>query len=74
MRGASTRTPDPFDRVCDWRRRRLLAAGFGARLAGELAGARDIDLHEVLELVDRGCPPALAARIVAPLDAAVGAC
>jgi hypothetical protein len=26
------------------------------------------DLHALLELVDRGCPPALAARILAPLD------
>jgi hypothetical protein len=33
------------------------------RLAEDCA----IDLHAVLELVDRGCPPTLAARILAPL-------
>ncbi|HEV2773959.1 MAG TPA: hypothetical protein VGV90_00060 [Solirubrobacteraceae bacterium] len=51
----------------DWRRRRLIAAGFDPRLAVELA-AGDADLHELLVLVDRGCPPPLAARILAPLE------
>lgn len=51
----------------DWRRRRLIAAGFDAALAGELAEGA-VDLHELLVLVDRGCPPDLAARILAPLD------
>jgi hypothetical protein len=52
-----------------WRRRRLQRAGFDARLAERLAGDRGFDLHAVLELVDRGCPPDLAARILAPLEA-----
>jgi hypothetical protein len=46
----------------------LRAAGFPRELAHQLACERRIDMHEVLELVDRGCPPHLAARIVAPLD------
>ncbi|HEV7805630.1 MAG TPA: hypothetical protein VGO80_07430 [Solirubrobacteraceae bacterium] len=58
----------------DWRRRRLIAAGFDPRLAGELAGGGDVDLHELLVLVDRGCPPVLAARILAPLDAPAPRC
>ena len=33
-----------------------------------LAGSDRIDLHRLLELVDRGCPPHLAARILAPID------
>jgi hypothetical protein len=37
-------------------------------LADTLAKDRRIDLHAMLELVDRGCPPRLAARILAPLD------
>ena len=52
----------------EWRRRRLIAAGFDARLAMALAD-EDADLHELLVLVDRGCPPHLAARILAPIDA-----
>jgi hypothetical protein len=55
--------------VEEWRRRRLAAAGFDPRLAAELAAEPAVDLHELLVLVDRGCPPALAARILAPLDA-----
>jgi hypothetical protein len=51
-----------------WRARRLLSAGFPAELAGQLARAERIDLHRLLSLVDRGCPPELAARILAPLD------
>jgi hypothetical protein len=52
----------------EWRRARLLRAGFDARIASDLAGDCAIDLHALLELVDRGCPPGLAARILAPLD------
>ncbi|MEA2190871.1 MAG: hypothetical protein QOI73_992 [Solirubrobacteraceae bacterium] len=52
----------------EWRRRRLIAAGFDARLAGELAADDAVDLHELLVLLDLGCPPALAARILAPID------
>jgi hypothetical protein len=37
-------------------------------LADRLARDTAFDLHALLELVDRDCPPALAARIVAPLD------
>jgi hypothetical protein len=54
--------------VAAWRRRRLERAGFEPRLADALATDRRTDLHALLELVDRGCPPALAARILAPLD------
>jgi hypothetical protein len=51
-----------------WRAQRLRAAGFPPALARQLARDSRFDLHAVLELIDRGCPPELAARIVAPLD------
>jgi hypothetical protein len=51
-----------------WRARRLLSAGFSVELAQRLARTDGMDLHKLLELVDRGCPPHLAARILAPLD------
>jgi hypothetical protein len=51
----------------DWRRRVLRQAGFRDELARRLADAGDVDLHDLLKLVDRGCPPELAARILAPL-------
>jgi hypothetical protein len=50
-----------------WRVQCLRGAGFTADLAERLARADGIDLHQLLELVDRGCPPELAARILAPL-------
>ena len=53
--------------VVRWRRGLLRRAGFETDLAAELAAAEDVDLHELLSLVDRGCPPELAARILAPL-------
>lgn len=59
-------SPAPVD-VLLWRARRLRDAGFPRRLADELAAAR-VDLHALLELVDRGCPPPLAARILSPSD------
>ena len=54
--------------VVAWRRRRLERAGFEPGRANALAADPGTDLHALLELVDRGCPPSLAARILAPLD------
>jgi hypothetical protein len=52
----------------EWRAKRLRSAGFSRKLAAELAQNPAYDLHAMLELVDRGCPTELAARIVAPID------
>jgi hypothetical protein len=54
--------------VVPWRRRRLQRAGFDRALAGALASDRRFDLEALLALASRGCPPQLAARILAPLD------
>ena len=54
--------------VLEWRRELLLAAGFARAEATRLALDRRTDLHSLLELTDRGCPPHLAVRILAPLD------
>jgi hypothetical protein len=51
-----------------WRRQQLRRAGFDVSLAEKLASDRRFDLHAALELIDRGCAPELAARILAPLD------
>jgi hypothetical protein len=50
-----------------WRRERLLSAGFDLALAKEISHESGMDLHALIELVERGCPPSLAARILAPL-------
>jgi len=57
--------------VISWRRRRLLDAGFDLDLAQQLAGEFRVDLHALLQLVERGCPPVLAARILSPADEVV---
>jgi hypothetical protein len=51
-----------------WSEHLLLRAGFAPALAASIARRRDIDLHALIELVERGCPPELAAQILAPLD------
>jgi hypothetical protein len=51
-----------------WRRRQLVAAGFRPALARRVACDPSFDLHALLELVGRGCPPDLAVRILAPLE------
>jgi hypothetical protein len=48
--------------------RRLRSLGFTPDLADQLARDGQLDIHALLELVDRGCAPHLAARILAPLN------
>jgi hypothetical protein len=59
--------PPPRSDV-DWREGRLRVAGFEDETATKLARDDAVDVHALLELVDRGCPPHLAARILAPLE------
>lgn len=54
--------------LVDWRRDQLVRAGFPTTLAGLVAHDRHFDLHALIELTERGCPPELAARILAPLE------
>jgi hypothetical protein len=65
---SATHAAGPGDDLAGWREQRLLRAGFAAGLAASMAADCAVDLHALIELVERGCPPELAARIVAPLD------
>jgi hypothetical protein len=56
------------DEVVRWRREQLAETGFSLPLAAEVANDARYDLHVLIELVERGCPPELAARILAPLE------
>jgi len=53
-----------LDRVERWRTSELMRAGFPGDDAVALAARTDVDLHEAIELVRRGCPPDLAIRIL----------
>lgn len=63
----------PTEDLADWRRQQLEEAGFQPRLAVLLA-VSPVDLHALIGLVEYGCPPRLAARILAPLEAGEGWC
>ena len=51
-----------------WRHDQLVHAGIDEELAEQLAEDRRYDLHALIELLERGCPPELAVRILAPLE------
>jgi hypothetical protein len=62
--------PEDAEGLLAWRIELLREAGFSSLLADSLARDTRYDLHGLLELVDRGCPAELAARILAPIDSA----
>jgi hypothetical protein len=53
-----------IERIERWRAEELERAGYEPRAAGRLAVRHDIDLHFAVELLNRGCEPALALRIL----------
>jgi hypothetical protein len=52
------------ERVERWRTAELMRVGFPGDDAVALAARFDVDLHEAIELVRRGCPTELAIRIL----------
>jgi hypothetical protein len=54
--------------VVAWRRAQLINAGLPRTLAARVARDERYDLHALLELVDHGCAPALAVRILEPAE------
>jgi hypothetical protein len=54
--------------IVAWRCARLRQAGFDTELAAQLSRECGVDLHALIELVERGCSPPVAARILAPLE------
>jgi hypothetical protein len=54
--------------LVEWRLGRLVQSGFSPRLASQVATDERFDLHALIELVERGCPPQLAVRILWPLE------
>jgi hypothetical protein len=63
-----TSTPRAGDQVVRWRREQLVASGFAPALASTISENTRYDLHALIELVERGCPPQLAVRILAPVE------
>lgn len=54
--------------VVQWRRAQLLQAGLPRSLAARVARDERYDIHELVQLVEHGCAPALAVRILKPIE------
>ena len=52
------------ERVERWRHEALVKDGYDPASAAQLAARNDVDLHRAIELVERGCPPETAVRIL----------
>ena len=68
MDGEQEETPPPSkpsaqDAVDFYRLNTLINAGYPVRIAEQLA-VSDADLHVAVQLLERGCPPGLAGRIL----------
>jgi hypothetical protein len=50
--------------VLGWRYEELIRAGYTEREAMLVADRVDVDLHQAIELVESGCPPNTALRIL----------
>ena len=57
-----------LDQVVRWRREQLVESGFAPALAARLAENTRYDLHALIELVELGCQPELAVRILEPIE------
>ena len=62
------RRRDERQQLVEWRREYLAYVGVDAELATTVAADLRWDLHALLQLLERGCPPHLAERICAPAD------
>lgn len=53
-----------IERIERWRADELERAGYEPRAAGRLAVRHDIDLHTATDLLELGCSPDLALKIL----------
>jgi hypothetical protein len=60
--------------VVQWRRAQLLQAGLPPSLAARVARDERYDLHDLIQLVEHGCAPDLAVRILKPIELAEAGC
>ena len=66
-RNMPSKRPD-LRTVTQWRRTQLLRAGLPRSLAARVARDERYDLHELIQLVEHGCAPALAVRLLQPIE------
>jgi hypothetical protein len=61
---APSRAERERERVTSWRAERLLRAGYDAEAALVLALDSDVDLHQAVSLLERGCSTDVALQIL----------
>ncbi len=64
MSAVDTYIETETERVERWRMGELLRVGFDVESAALIASELEVDLHGAIDMVERGCPPDLAARIL----------
>jgi hypothetical protein len=64
MSAVDTYIETETERVERWRMDELLRVGFDVEFAALIAAEPGVDLHAAIDMVERGCPPDLAARIL----------
>lgn len=64
MSAVETLIETESERVERWRTDELIRVGFDPEQATLLAVEPGVDLHSAIDLVERGCPPELAVRIL----------
>jgi hypothetical protein len=64
MSAVETPIETESERVERWRTDELLRVGYEYETAILMAADLEVDLHRAIDLVERGCPPGTAARIL----------
>jgi hypothetical protein len=59
-----TRFASEIDRIEQWRHEALERAGYDPEAAVVLAASHDVDLHDAVDLLERGCSVELALQIL----------
>jgi len=64
MSAAETETFEETELIQAWRAEALERAGYTPAEAAEVAVRHDVDLHQAIGLLERGCPAELALQIL----------
>ncbi|MGZ4334609.1 MAG: hypothetical protein ACXVRJ_10100 [Gaiellaceae bacterium] len=64
MSAVETYIETESERVERWRTEELIRVGFDPDIAVVMAIEPGVDLHAATDLIERGCPPDIAARIL----------
>ena len=64
MSTTDVRERSEIERVERWRAAVLERAGYPHEAAARIAARHDVDLHRAVQLLERGCSPELALKIL----------